>query len=156
MAFMGSDITSMAWLKSNTMLNYLIMMISFLHIKSNRCIIYHTHFKSWVLGGWCTKWIPVNDYILLPMLPIISMMNMLMRSINKKNYQPLLLSSLMRHSDSLVRDGADVTVLQKQKQQPVKKKPTRWSALEWRRQLHIDPNEFWQVIFCITLMLNGY
>jgi hypothetical protein len=72
----------------------------------------------------------VNDYILLPMLPIISMMNMLMRSINKKNYQPLLLSSLMRHSDSLVRDGADVTVLQKQKQQPVKKKPTRWSALE--------------------------
>jgi hypothetical protein len=37
--FMGSDITSMAWLKSNTMLNYCAMMISFLHIKSNRCII---------------------------------------------------------------------------------------------------------------------
>jgi hypothetical protein len=27
------------WLKSNTMLNYRAMMISFLHIKSNMCII---------------------------------------------------------------------------------------------------------------------
>jgi hypothetical protein len=75
--------------------------------------------------------------------------------------------------DSLVRDGVDVTVLHKQKQQLVKKKPTR-SALEWRRQLHIDLNEFWQVkflyyfdaqwlliylltwYFCITLTLNDY
>jgi hypothetical protein len=37
--FMGFDITSMAWLKSNTMLNYWAMMISFWHIKPNRCII---------------------------------------------------------------------------------------------------------------------
>jgi hypothetical protein len=44
--------------------------------------------------------------------------------------------------DSLVGDGADVTILQKWKQQSLKKKTTRWSALEWRRQLHIDPNEF--------------
>jgi hypothetical protein len=44
--------------------------------------------------------------------------------------------------DSLVGDGADVTVLQKQKWQLVKKKPTRWSALEWRRQLHIDLDKF--------------
>jgi hypothetical protein len=26
-------------------------------------------------------------------------------------------------------------------------KRTRWSILEWRRQLHIDPDEFWQVKF---------
>jgi hypothetical protein len=76
--------------------------------------------------------------------------------------------------DSLVGDGVDVTVLQKRKQQPVKKKRTRWSTLEWRRQLCIDPDEFWQVnflyyfyakwlliyfptcYFCITLMLNDY
>jgi hypothetical protein len=38
--------------------------------------------------------------------------------------------------DSLVGDGVNVTVLQKWK------KPTWWSALEWRRQLHIDPDEF--------------
>jgi hypothetical protein len=38
-AFMGSDMTSMAWLKSNAMLNYWAMMILFLHIKSSRCII---------------------------------------------------------------------------------------------------------------------
>jgi hypothetical protein len=44
--------------------------------------------------------------------------------------------------DSLVGDGADVTVLRKWKRQPVKKKRTRWSNLEWRRQLHIDLNEF--------------
>jgi hypothetical protein len=44
--------------------------------------------------------------------------------------------------DSLVGDGVDVTVLQKQKRQPVKKKPTSWSAVEWRRQLHIDPDKF--------------
>jgi hypothetical protein len=44
--------------------------------------------------------------------------------------------------DSLVGDGADVTVLRKWKRQPVKKKCTRWSNLEWRRQLHIDLNEF--------------
>jgi hypothetical protein len=44
--------------------------------------------------------------------------------------------------DSLDGDGADVTILQKQKRQPVKKKRTRWSTLERRRQLHIDPNEF--------------
>jgi hypothetical protein len=43
---------------------------------------------------------------------------------------------------SLVGDGANVTILQKQKRQPVKKKPTRWSSLEWRRQLHTDPDEF--------------
>jgi hypothetical protein len=41
----------MAWLKSNTMLNYQAMMISFLLIKSNRCIICHTHVKSWLLDG---------------------------------------------------------------------------------------------------------
>jgi hypothetical protein len=44
--------------------------------------------------------------------------------------------------DSLVGDGADVTVLQKRKRQPVEKKRTRWSTLERRRQLHIDPNVF--------------
>jgi hypothetical protein len=44
--------------------------------------------------------------------------------------------------DSLVRDGADVTILQKWKRQPVKKKCTRWSTFEQRRQLHIDPVEF--------------
>jgi hypothetical protein len=44
--------------------------------------------------------------------------------------------------DSLVGDGADVTVLLKRKRQPVKKKSTRWSALEWRRQLYIDLDEF--------------
>jgi hypothetical protein len=76
------------------------------------------------------------------MLPIISMMNRLMRSIKKKNCQPLLLSILVQHLDSLVGDGADVTILQKWKRQPVKKKHTRWSTLERRRQLHIDPDEF--------------
>jgi hypothetical protein len=44
--------------------------------------------------------------------------------------------------DSLVGDDDDVTILQKQKRQPVKKKRTRWSILERRRQLHIDPSEF--------------
>jgi hypothetical protein len=44
--------------------------------------------------------------------------------------------------DSLVGDGDDVSVLQKWKRQPVKKKHTRWSTLERRRQLHIDPDEF--------------
>jgi hypothetical protein len=44
--------------------------------------------------------------------------------------------------DSLVGDGADVIVLQKRKRQPVKKKHTRWSTLEWWRQLYIDTNEF--------------
>jgi hypothetical protein len=44
--------------------------------------------------------------------------------------------------DSLVGDGDDVTVLQKWKWQLVKKKRTRWSTLEWRRQLYIDPDEF--------------
>jgi hypothetical protein len=49
--------------------------------------------------------------------------------------------------ECLVVDGADVTVLQKQKRQPVKKKCTMWSNIERRRQPHIDPNEFWQVKF---------
>jgi hypothetical protein len=44
--------------------------------------------------------------------------------------------------DSLIGDGANVTVLQKRKRQPVKKKHTRWSTLEWRRQLYIDTDEF--------------
>jgi hypothetical protein len=44
--------------------------------------------------------------------------------------------------DSLIGDGADVTVLQKRKRQPVKKKHTRWYTLEWRRQLYIDTDEF--------------
>jgi hypothetical protein len=44
---------------------------------------------------------------------------------------------------SLVGDGVDVTVLHKRKRQPVKKKCTRWSTLERRRQLHIDPDEFY-------------
>jgi hypothetical protein len=44
--------------------------------------------------------------------------------------------------DSLVGDGADVTVLLKRKWQPVKKKCIVWPTLEWRRQLHIDPDEF--------------
>jgi hypothetical protein len=44
--------------------------------------------------------------------------------------------------DSLVGDGVDVTILLKRKRQPVKKKSTRWSALEWRRQLYIDLDEF--------------
>jgi hypothetical protein len=44
--------------------------------------------------------------------------------------------------DSLVGDGDDVTILQKRKRQSVKKKPTWWSALERRRQLHTDPDEF--------------
>jgi hypothetical protein len=44
--------------------------------------------------------------------------------------------------DSLDGDGDDVTILQKQKRQPVKKKCTGWSILEWRRQLHIDLDEF--------------
>jgi hypothetical protein len=44
--------------------------------------------------------------------------------------------------DSLIGDGADVTVLQKWKRQPVKKKHTRWYTLEWRRQLYIDTDEF--------------
>jgi hypothetical protein len=44
--------------------------------------------------------------------------------------------------DSLVGDGDDVTILQKRKQQSVKKKPTWCSTLERRRQLHTDPDEF--------------
>jgi hypothetical protein len=44
--------------------------------------------------------------------------------------------------DFLVGDGADVTILQKRKRRPVKKKRTRWSTLERRSQLHIDPDEF--------------
>jgi hypothetical protein len=44
--------------------------------------------------------------------------------------------------DSLVGDGDDVIVLQKQKRQPVKKKCARSFTLERRRQLHIDCDEF--------------
>jgi hypothetical protein len=73
----------------------------------------------------------MNGYILLPLLPIVLMMNRLMRSIEPGAAR-----------DSIVGDGADVTVLQKRKRQPMKKKPTRWSALEWKKQLHIDPDEF--------------
>jgi hypothetical protein len=44
--------------------------------------------------------------------------------------------------DSLVGDGADVTILQKWKWQPMKNNCTRWSNLERRRQLYITPDEF--------------
>jgi hypothetical protein len=43
--------------------------------------------------------------------------------------------------DSLIRYDVDVIVLLKQKLQPMKKK-TRWSTLERRRHIDIDPDEF--------------
>jgi hypothetical protein len=44
--------------------------------------------------------------------------------------------------DSIVGDGVVVTILQKRKQQPVEKKRTRWSTLEWRRQLSTGRSYF--------------
>jgi hypothetical protein len=54
----------------------------------------------------------VNGYILLPILPIISMMNKLMRSIYQE--EELSTSFVVEPGaalDSLVGDGADFTVL---------------------------------------------
>jgi hypothetical protein len=74
--------------------------------------VYYLSYPCEKLDAWrvVTKWIPVNGYILLPML-LIMMMNKLMRSIKKKNCQPLLFLSPDVALDSLVKDSVDVTIL---------------------------------------------
>jgi hypothetical protein len=44
--------------------------------------------------------------------------------------------------DSIDGDGVVVTILQKRKRQPVEKKRTRWSTLEWRRRLSTGRSYF--------------
>jgi hypothetical protein len=48
-AFMGSNIRSMAWLKSNTVLNYQTMMISFAHQVQQ---VYYLKYPCENLAAW--------------------------------------------------------------------------------------------------------